>query len=222
MVNHGTVHDELCTELPTLKNVKEQKRNKIILIPGSRKTRVSPRTIERYLKNYREGGYDALMPKTHTSTTRIPKEYLDLAISLKQENLKRPVTQIIETLELSGKVPQGLLKRSTLYDHFDRLGFTKDLGKKEAKAYQRFSPKHRNQRWQGDTCHEKEKGLAKFAESHWALFDRIQLIRKMRGPDGSDHYYRLDMSKASTRNKVRAIADNHALDKLFKTEAVMQ
>jgi type III restriction enzyme len=72
-----------------------------------------------------------------------------------------------------------------------------------------------------DNC-EKAKGLAKFAESHWALFGRIQLIRKMRGPDGSDHYYRLDMSKASTRNKVRAIADNHALDELFKTEAVSQ
>lgn len=126
---------------------------KIYQIPGSRKTRVSARTIERYLKNYREGGYDALMPKTHKGTTRIPKEYLDLAISLKQENLKRPVTQIIETLELSGKVPKGLLKRSTLYDHFDRLGFTKELGKKEAKAYQRFTPKHRNQRWQGDVCH---------------------------------------------------------------------
>jgi type III restriction enzyme len=44
----------------------------------------------------------------------------------------------------------------------------------------------------------------------------------MRGPDGSEHYYRLDMSKASTRNKVRAIADNHALDELFKTDAVLQ
>lgn len=72
-----------------------------------------------------------------------------------------------------------------------------------------------------DNC-ERAKGLAKFAESHWALFGRIQLIRKMRGPDGLDHYYRLDMSKASTRNKVRAIADNHALDELFKTDAVLQ
>ncbi len=126
---------------------------KIYQIPGSRKTRVSPRTIERYLKQYREGGYDALMPKTHKGTTRIPKEYLELAVSLKQENLKRPVTQIIETLELSGKVPKGILKRSTLYDHFERLGLNKEQGKKEAKAYQRFTPKHRNQRWQGDTCH---------------------------------------------------------------------
>lgn len=72
-----------------------------------------------------------------------------------------------------------------------------------------------------DNC-EKAKGLAKFAENHWATFGRIQLIRKIKGPDGVDHYYRLDMSKASTRNKVRAITNNHALDELFKTDAVLQ
>jgi len=126
---------------------------KIYQIPGSRRTRVSPRSIERYLKQYREGGFEALMPKSSTGTTRIPQEYLDLAIALKQENLKRPVTQIIETLELSGKAPPGALKRSTVYDHFKRLGLSRELGKKESKAYQRFAPKHRNQRWQGDSCH---------------------------------------------------------------------
>jgi type III restriction enzyme len=72
-----------------------------------------------------------------------------------------------------------------------------------------------------DNC-EKAKGLAKFAENHWVTFGRIQLIRKIKGPDGVYHYYRLDMSKASTRNKVRAITDNHALDELFKTDAVLQ
>lgn len=127
---------------------------KIYQIPGSRKTRVSVRTIERYLKQYREGGFKALMPKyTGPRSTRIPQEYFDLALDLKRENLKRPVTQIIEILEMSGKVPKGALKRSTLYDYFEREGLTKELGKKESKAYQRFSPKHRNQRWQGDTCH---------------------------------------------------------------------
>jgi len=123
-------------------------------IPGSRKTRVSIRTIERYLKQYREGGFEALMPKhTNPRATRIPQEYFEQAYDLKRENLKRPVNQIIEILEMSGKVPKGVLKRSTLYDHFEREGLTKALGKKESKAYQRFSPKHRNQRWQGDSCH---------------------------------------------------------------------
>lgn len=127
---------------------------KIYQIPGSRKTTVSTRTIERYLRQYRKGGYDALMPKSKGSgPTKIPQEYLNLALDLKREHRKRPVSQIIETLEMSGQVPKGILKRSTLYDHFEREGLTKELGKKESKAYQRFSPKHRNQRWQGDTCH---------------------------------------------------------------------
>ncbi len=132
----------------------QEAADKIYQIPGSRKTRASARTIERYLKQYREGGFEALMPKsTSLRSTRIPQEYFELALALKRENLKRPVNQIIGILEMSGKVPKGMLKRSTLYDYFERQGLTKELGKKESKAYQRFSPKHRNQRWQGDTCH---------------------------------------------------------------------
>ena len=123
-------------------------------IPGTRKSRISARTIERYLKQYREGGFKALMPKsTSQRPNRIPTDYIESALALKREHPKRSVNQIIETLEMSGQVPKGVLKQSTLYDHFKREDLTKERGKKESKAYQRFSPKHRNQRWQGDSCH---------------------------------------------------------------------
>lgn len=131
----------------------QEAAGKVYQIPGSRKTKVSTRTIERYLKQYREGGYEALKPKTSNQPRRIPKEYLDKATLLKQESPRRPVTQIIQALEMAGEVPKGVLKHSTVYDHFNRLGITRERAKKESKAYQRFSPKHRNQRWQGDTCH---------------------------------------------------------------------
>ncbi len=132
----------------------QEAAEKTYQIPYSRKTRVSARTIERYLKKYREGGYDALMPKpTSVKSTKIPEEYFKLAVALKRENMKRPIRQIIETLEMSGKVPKNVLKKSTLYDYFNKQGLTKNLGKKESKSYQRFSPKHRNQRWQSDACH---------------------------------------------------------------------
>lgn len=50
---------------------------KIYHIPGSRKTRVSVRTIERYLKNYRAGGFEALMPKhTGPRAVRVPRNTL--------------------------------------------------------------------------------------------------------------------------------------------------
>lgn len=72
-----------------------------------------------------------------------------------------------------------------------------------------------------DNC-PKAIGLAKFAEKHWDAFGRIELIRKQRGPDGREHFYRLDMAKASIRNKVRGITNNAELDRIFDEDAVRE
>jgi hypothetical protein len=65
----------------------------------------------------------------------------------------------------------------------------------------------------------KAVGLAKFAEKHWDAFGRIQLIRQQRGPDGKDHFYRLEMSNITIRNKVRGITSNEELDRIFASDA---
>jgi len=59
-------------------------------------------------------------------------------------------------------------------------------------------------------------GLAEFANKHWTLFSRIQLIRKMKG-----HYFRLDVSDDTIRKKVMAITNNSQLDKLFEEKAIV-
>lgn len=126
---------------------------KTYLIPYSNRSTVSARSIERYLQDYRNGGFETLKPKTRNGrTTRIPEEYLKLASALKKESPKRSCEQIIKTLELTGKVPAGLLKRSTVYDYLDKCELTRRFGPKEHKAYQRYQARHRNQRWIGDTC----------------------------------------------------------------------
>jgi type III restriction enzyme len=61
----------------------------------------------------------------------------------------------------------------------------------------------------------KAVGLAEFAEKHWSMFARIQLIRKKRAADGKEHYYRLDVGKEAIRKKVLAISSNHELDQMF-------
>lgn len=71
-----------------------------------------------------------------------------------------------------------------------------------------------------DNC-DKAKGLARFAEKHWSLFGRIQLITKLMGPDRIEHFYRLDMSTPTIRNKVKAIDSNSALIELFKEYATI-
>ena len=68
----------------------------------------------------------------------------------------------------------------------------------------------------------KALGLAKFAEQHWALFDRIQLIRKKRGSDGVERYFRLDVGDDAVRKKVLAATTNSQLDQLFEDEAVVR
>ena len=73
-----------------------------------------------------------------------------------------------------------------------------------------------------DDNRTKAVGLAKFAERHWDLFDRIQLIRKKRASDGKEHYFRLDMGKESVRKMVLRITGNDALDQVFDEEAKVQ
>ena len=69
-----------------------------------------------------------------------------------------------------------------------------------------------------DDNHVKAVGLAEFAEKHWGLFGRIELIRKKRGADGMEHYYRLDMGKVDVRNKILPITSNAQLDQIFDEE----
>lgn len=68
----------------------------------------------------------------------------------------------------------------------------------------------------------KAVGLAKFAEQYWALFDRIQLIRKKKGADGVGRYFRLDVGNAAVRKKVLAVTSNRQLDQIFDDEAVVR
>jgi putative transposase len=122
-------------------------------IPYSSRNTVSVRSIERYLQSYRQEGFAGLKPKERSGrNTRIPEEYLKLAAILKKENPRRSCEQIIKTLELSGKVPDGVLKKSTVYDYLEKQELTRRFTQKEHKAYQRYQARHRNQRWIGDTC----------------------------------------------------------------------
>lgn len=65
----------------------------------------------------------------------------------------------------------------------------------------------------------KAVGLARFAERHWTLFDRIQLVRKQKAADGEERFFRLDMGDAAIRKKVLRSASNNDLDRIFEEDA---
>jgi type III restriction enzyme len=67
----------------------------------------------------------------------------------------------------------------------------------------------------------KAVGLAKFAERHWTLFSRIQLIRKKKGASGEERYFRLDVGDDAVRKKVLAVTTNSQLDAVFDENATL-
>ncbi|WP_089611943.1 helix-turn-helix domain containing protein [Dehalobacterium formicoaceticum] len=90
------------------------------LLPEGKK--VGLRTLERYLQLYEQGGFEALKPNMRGRSRKIPSEYLEAAAELKRENMQRSINTIITLLEQAGKVPNGVLKPSTVYDFLVRNG----------------------------------------------------------------------------------------------------
>lgn len=142
-------------------------------IPNSNGKSVSIRTLERYIKSYKEGGWDALKPSPRADQLRsktIETEVLEKAIALKKENPTRSVRQIIAILELAKFVQPGELKESTLSKQLRRRGMTKKmLENNNNNSFRRFEAEYRNACWQGDVQHTlylphpEKKGKKKMA-----------------------------------------------------------
>ncbi len=125
--------------------------SKTYRIPHTTRTRVSLRTLERYLQRYRTDGLTGLKSRIRERPRTIDPQTLEAVANLRRENPSRSVDRIITMLEKAQIAPSGYLRRSTVYDHLARLGLTRPA-KKEG-TYQRFSARKRNQRWIGDSHH---------------------------------------------------------------------
>ncbi len=67
----------------------------------------------------------------------------------------------------------------------------------------------------------KAVGLARFAEQHGHLFDRIQLIRKLPSPAGGETYFRLEINKQAVQKKLLEVTTGPQLDALFESDVVI-
>lgn len=127
-------------------------------IPHSDKTRVSIRTLERWIAAYQGHGFEGLKPRVRADAQTgrvITPEILQAAIDARRAIPGRSVQQIIRVLEMSGMVPAGRLRRSTLAEHLSRAGYSRKemLQRKTRATFRRFEAEHRNDCWQGDVCH---------------------------------------------------------------------
>jgi putative transposase len=112
--------------------------------------RVSRASLDRWIRAWRAGGFDALMPPARQVTLRTPAEVLELAAALKRENPARTAAQVVRVLRASGGWSPS---ERTLQWHFVRLELTTRPDGSPPPAFGRFEAARSNEIWTGDALH---------------------------------------------------------------------
>jgi len=118
--------------------------------PGGRAVRVGRGTLDRWIRAYRAGGFEALAPRLRTGQPVTDKRLLDLAEALKREVPRRTaaqVTQIIRTTEETGP------SERTVQRHLARLGLNTRPDGSPPEAFGRFEAAAPGDLWTGDALH---------------------------------------------------------------------
>jgi putative transposase len=115
-----------------------------------RPVRVSRQTVDRWIREWRAGGFDALVPSPRQCSARTPAEVLELACGLRRENPARTVAGVRRILRAQlGWSPD----ERTLARHFARLGLTGSAAGGTPAVFGRFEAARCNELWVGDVLH---------------------------------------------------------------------
>lgn len=117
--------------------------------PEGRRVRIARSTIDRWIRAWRAGGYESLVPDPRAGVPLTAKHILDAAVVLKREEPKRTAAHIAGVLATQGWV----VSARTLQRHFARLGLN-DLAPTR-RAFGRFEASERNELWTGDAMHAR-------------------------------------------------------------------
>jgi transposase InsO family protein len=122
-------------------------------IPGSHRTVVSVRSLERYIAGYRKNGWEGLKPRPRSKTNNrgVAPEVLQQAIDLRKERPERSVEQLIYLLERSGIAKPGEIAASTLSRNLRQAGLSrKELLQETHETHRRFEVDDVHLMWQAD------------------------------------------------------------------------
>jgi putative transposase len=120
--------------------------------PDGRLVRVARGTLDEWIRFYRRGGFEALVPRPRVVVPHTAPEVLELAFRLKRERPERTAAQVREImLAAGGGAVPGL---RTLQTHLARQGLNvRADGRSPGKVYGRFEASVRNELWTGDGLH---------------------------------------------------------------------
>lgn len=139
--------------------------------PFGGQVRYSRDTLDRWIRRYRAGGFDALVPSLRKPAARTDAQVLDLAAALKRENPGRTAAQVARILRAStGWTPS----ESTLLRLFHRLELMGPAAGDAPEVFGRFEAPDPNERWVGDALHGPKVGgrktyLFAFLDDHSRL-----------------------------------------------------
>ncbi len=111
--------------------------------------RVSRTTLDRWVRAYRRGGFEALVPRPRRMANKTPERLLELACALRKEQPARTTAQIHRIIvEAEGSSPSA----RTIQRHFVAAGLPWKGGQ-IGRALGRFEAEQRNELWTGDALH---------------------------------------------------------------------
>jgi len=136
----------------------EQKAAGAYTIPGTTRTRVAAETIRHWLKCYRRGGFDALLPKPRADRGQarsLPPEVVDVLLEIKEGHPKLSVQLVIREARKRDEVPEDLpLPASTVHRLLARHGLMdKPRGESGDADRRRFAFQQAGELWMSDVMH---------------------------------------------------------------------
>ena len=136
----------------------EQKAAGKYTIPGSNRTRVAAETLRDWLKRYRHGGFEALLPKPRADRGQprsLPAEAVDVLLEIKEGNPALSVQLVIREARKRPAVPAELpLPTSTVHRLLARHGLmAKPTGEDSDADRRRFAFQQAGELWMSDVMH---------------------------------------------------------------------
>ena len=159
LFRYGLISDvlDLPPGSPGLYQRLHEKAAREYTIPGTHRTRVAAETLRDWLKRYRAGGFDALLPKRRADRGQprgLPAEVADRLLALKEANPALSVRLVIDQAKADPQIPDTVtLAPSTVHRLLARHGLLDPAPGTDHRDRRRFSFERAGQLWMSDVMH---------------------------------------------------------------------
>lgn len=139
--------------------------------PWGERVVVSRNTLDRWIRTYRAGGFEALVPASRQAEPTTPASVLAMAEALRREDPQRTAAHVAAVIsEVHGWAPS----QRTIQRLFARLGLNVKAPASR-RVFGRFEAAAPNERWTGDALHGpkiagRKTYLFAFIDDHSRLF----------------------------------------------------